>query len=261
MMRALWASASGMEAQQTNIDVIANNLANVNTAGFKRSSVQFEDLMYEIEKAPGASLGNGGAAPTGVQVGNGSRVVSTTRAFTQGHLQNTGRQLDVAIQGRGFFEVEMPDGSLAYTRDGAFHLNADGEFVTSKGYRLSGSPTVDPTATEISISPDGTLSAVVNGAVQELTPITLSDFANPAGLRSLGDNLYGESEASGTATTGQTPGQDGVGTLAQSFLEISNVSVVEEMVRMIHAQRAYEINSKSIQASDEMLRIANNLRR
>lgn len=261
MIRALWSSASGMQAQQMNIDVISNNLANVNTSGFKRSDIQFEDLMYQTEKLPGSRLSDGSETATGLEIGHGSRAVSTAKNFSQGDLQNTSNKLDLAIEGYGFYEVELPDGTLAYTRDGSFKLTAAGEIVTNNGYKVSGVEQIDPEASEITISKDGTITIQVGGELQELSPITLTRFPNPQGLRSIGSNLYLETDASGQAETGLAPGSDGMGTIAQGFLESSNVRVVEEMVKMIQAQRAYEVNSKSIQASDEMLGIASNLRR
>jgi flagellar basal-body rod protein FlgG len=261
MIRALWSSASGMAAQQTNIDVISNNLANVNTTGFKKESALFEDLMYQTEVPQGNKLGDGSTVPTGIQIGYGTRTVATARSFTQGDLQQTGGTLDVAIQGRGFFKIEMPDGSIAYTRDGSLKMNSSGQIVTNRGYKVSGTDTIDSQATDITIARDGTMSVVVNNTTQTLSPITLTDFPNPAGLRALGDNLYIETDASGTPQSGLTPGSNGEGTLAQGYLESSNVAIVDEMVRMIQAQRAYEISSKAIQASDEMLSTANNLKR
>lgn len=260
MIRALWTSASGMEAQQMNLDVIANNLANVNTAGFKKSNIQFQEMMYDTRKAPGASTSDSTTGPSGVQVGYGSKPVATVRNFSQGNMQSTGNPLDVAIQGKGFYKVELPDGTNAYTRDGSFVVNADGALVTNQGYKLSGVGQIDPKATDITIGSDGTISATVNGTAVKISPITLTDFPNPEGLKSLGDNLYQETAASGTAADGQVPGQNGMGTLQQGYIETSNVQVVEEMVNMIQAQRAYEINSKAIQASDDMMGMANNLR-
>jgi flagellar basal-body rod protein FlgG len=260
MVRALWTSASGMEAQQMNLDVIANNLANVNTSGFKKSSIQFQEMMYDTAKAPGASTSDSSTAPTGVQVGYGSKPVATERNFTQGNLQQTGNTYDVAIQGTGFYKLTLPDGTNAYTRDGSFLVNSDGQIVTNQGYILTGAGTVDPKATNVAIGSDGTISATVNSATVKISPITISNFANPEGLNSLGQNLYQETQASGNAIDGQTPGTNGLGTLAQGYIETSNVQVVEEMVNMIQAQRAYEINSKAIQASDDMMSMANNMR-
>ena len=260
MIRALWTSASGMEAQQMNLDVIANNLANVNTAGFKKSSLQFAEMMYDTDKTPGASTTDSSTTPTGAQVGYGSKAVATERNFTQGNLQQTGNTFDVAIQGQGFYKVTLPDGTNAYTRDGSFLVNSDGQLVTNHGYQVTGVGQIPATATNISIGSDGTISATVNNAVVKISPITISNFPNPEGLNSLGGNLYQETAASGNAVDGQTPGQNGMGTLAQGYVETSNVQVVEEMVNMIQAQRAYEINSKAIQTADQMMGMANNLR-
>jgi flagellar basal-body rod protein FlgG len=248
-----------MAAQQMNLDVIANNLANVNTTGFKGSNVQFQELMYK-ETAPGANSTDSSTVPTGVQVGYGSKPVATERSMTQGSLQQTGNTYDLAIEGTGFFKVTLPDGTSAYTRDGSFLVNADGQIVTNQGYIVTGAGTVDPKAQSVTIGSDGTISAVVNGASVKISPVTISTFPNPEGLNSLGGNLYTQSDASGTAIDGQTPGSNGIGTLQQGYVETSNVSVVTEMVAMIQAQRAYEINSKAIQASDDMMQIANNMR-
>jgi flagellar basal-body rod protein FlgG len=224
-------------------------------------ALQFQDLLYHTEKTPGARLSDGSVTATGLQVGYGSKPVATSRSFLQGDMQHTGRTLDIAVGGRGFFQIEMPDGTYAYTRDGSFNLTSDGTLVTNLGYKVSGVDQIDPNATEIAIATDGAITIRVNDELQSLSPITLTNFPNPEGLRSIGDNLYTESDASGAAETGLTPNTNGIGGLSQGFLESSNVRVVEEMVRMIQAQRAYEINSKAIQASDEMLGIANNLRR
>jgi flagellar basal-body rod protein FlgG len=260
MIRALWTSASGMEAQQMNLDVIANNLANVNTSGFKKSSIQFQEMMYDTNKTPGASSTDSSTTPTGAQVGYGSKPVATERNFTQGNLQQTGNTYDVAIQGQGFYKITLPDGSNAYTRDGSFLVNADGNLVTNQGYLVTGVGQIDPKATNVAIGADGTISATVNNAVVKISPITISNFPNPEGLNSLGSNLYQETAASGNAVDGQTPGVNGMGTLSQGYIETSNVQVVEEMVNMIQAQRAYEINSKAIQTSDQMMQMADNLR-
>lgn len=260
MIRALWTSASGMEAQQMNLDVIANNLANVNTSGFKKSSIQFQEMMYDTNRAPGASTTDSSTTPTGAQVGYGSKPVATERNFSQGNLQQTGNTYDVGIQGQGFYKVTMPDGTNAYTRDGAFIVNADGQLVTNQGYQVTGVGQIDPKATNVAIASDGTISATINNAAVKISPITISTFANPQGLNSLGSNLFAETAASGNAVDGQTPGTNGLGTLAQGYVETSNVQVVEEMVQMIQAQRAYEINSKAIQTSDQMMQMANNLR-
>ena len=261
MIRALWTSAGGMEAQQMNLDVIANNLANVNTAGFKKSSLEFQEMMYDTNKSPGASSSDSSTVPTGAQVGYGSKAVATERNFTQGNLQQTGNPYDVAIQGEGFYKITLPDGTNAYTRDGNFVVNQDGNLVTNQGFLVTGVGQIDPKATNVTVGADGTISATVNNAVVKISPITISTFPNPEGLNSLGNNLYQVTEASGNANDGQVPGTNGIGTLAQGYLETSNVQVVEEMVNMIQAQRAYEINSKAIQASDDMMQMANNLRK
>jgi flagellar basal-body rod protein FlgG len=250
-----------MNSQQMSIDVIANNLANVNTTGFKKSNLQFQDLMYQTQQAPGAQLSDGNVTPAGVQFGMGSKPVVTSRSFSQGDMITTEGTLDIAIQGKGFFRVTMPDGSYAYTRDGAFKINPDGNLVTNDGYRVDGIDQIDKNATDITIDREGTVNIVVNNQVQKLSPILLSNFANADGLRNIGGNLYIETESSGAVETGITPGQNGTGTLQQGFLENSNVRVVEEMVNMIRAQRAYEINAKAIQTTDEMMSLANNLRR
>jgi flagellar basal-body rod protein FlgG len=260
MIRALWTSASGMEAQQMNLDVIANNLANVNTSGFKKSSIQFQEMMYDTDKSPGASTTDSSTTPTGSQVGYGSKPVATERNFTQGNLQQTGNTYDLAIQGTGFYKITLPDGTNAYTRDGSFLVNSDGNLVTNQGYQVTGVGQIPATATQVSIGSDGTISATVNSAIVKISPITISNFPNPQGLSSLGNNLYQETAASGNAVDGQIPGTNGLGTLQQGFIETSNVQVVEEMVNMIQAQRAYEINSKAIQTADQMMGMANNLR-
>jgi len=250
-----------MFAQQTNIDVISNNLANVNTASFKRSSVQFEDVMYSTEKPPGAPLADGSITASGIQIGYGVREVATTKSFDQGNLQNTGAETDVAIQGKGFFRIQMPDGSFGYTRDGGFHVNDQGQLVSSQGYRVDGTDTFDPQRSLITIGRDGSVSQIVNNDLQQLAPIQLVNIPNPQGLEQMGENLFRETAASGAPEIGLTPGQNSMGTISQGFVETSNVRVVEEMVRLIQAQRAYEVNSKSIQASDEMMGLANNIRR
>jgi len=249
-----------MEAQQLNLDTISNNIANLNTTGFKKSKIEFQDMVYQQHRPVGADAGGGNHVPTGIEVGTGSRVVATSKVFTQGQLTQTGEKLDVAIEGDGFFEVQRPDGSLAYTRDGAFKVNADGILTNGDGLQiLSGFQPLPPGATGISIA--GTGEVTVQTATGDQTfRIELVRFNNPSGLQSLGRNLYAETEASGQPELGN-PGENGFGTLAQGFLETSNVNIVEEMVNMIIAQRAYELNSKSIQASDEMLQRANQLKR
>jgi len=260
MIRALMASASGMQAQQMNVDTIANNLANVNTSGFKRSQALFQDLLYENIRQPGASQGNGATVPTGIQMGLGTRLVSVAKIFTPGKMQVTGRDLDISIEGQGFYRIKQPDGTLAYTRDGAFNRNAEGKIVNSDGYELDGAPTLSNNATSISVSPSGTFSETVNGLTAEKGAVQLYRFVNPAGLQAMGHNLFQPSAASGEAQEG-TAGSDGFGALQQGTLETSNVDVVEEMVALIVAQRAYEVNTKAVQASDEMLQATNNLKR
>jgi flagellar basal-body rod protein FlgG len=260
MLRALYSSAAGMEAQQLNLDVISNNLANVNTTGFKRSKIEFQDLLYDTTRSPGAEQSNGNQLPTGLQIGHGSRAVSTSKVFTEGELTSTGEPLDIAIQGDGFFQVSMPDGTLAYTRDGAMKKSSNGQITTSDGLSVqSGFQPIPVGTTGITVSPDGTVT-VTNSSGATNFQVQLVRFANPAGLQSVGRNLYIETPASGTPETG-TPNQAGFGSLQQSMLEMSNVKVVEEMVNMIVAQRAYEVNSKAVQASDEMMQQSNNLRR
>ncbi len=259
MLRALYSSAAGMQSQQTNLDVIANNLANVSTTGFKKNKVEFQDLLYQTTRSAGADQGAGNQVPTGLQVGHGSRLVATSKIFTTGELTQTGERLDVAIQGDGFFEVQMPDGSRAFTRDGALKQAADGRVTTSDGLPLQGGFQPIPAGTtSISISPDGTVTTKGSAGSQSFR-VQLVRFANPSGLESMGRNLYRESAASGTAEIGNA-GENGFGELQQGFLEMSNVKVVEEMVNLIVAQRAYEVNSKAVQASDEMMQISNNLR-
>ncbi len=262
MFRSLWIASTGMEAQQLHIDVISNNLANVNTTGFKKSRANFEDLLYQGIKIPGAASSPTTQVPTGIQVGQGVRPVATQKIFTMGNLQQTGNALDLAIEGNGFFQVTTPDGEIAYTRDGTFKLDSEGNIVTSDGYLLEPSVTIPTDATQIYISSDGIISVKQAGssATTEVGNIELARFVNPAGLQAIGKNLFVKTDASGDPETG-VPGENGMGTIAQGFLEMSNVSVVEEMVNMIVAQRAYEINSKSIQTADEMLQMTNNLRR
>ena len=260
MNLSLYSAATGMEAQQLNLNTIANNLANVNTPGFKRSKIEFQDLLYQKPRAAGAEAGGGNVVPTGIEVGNGSRVVATSKVFTQGQLTSSGEKLDLAIQGDGFFEVQRPDGTLAYTRDGSFKLNAGGQVVTSDGMPvLSGFQAVPPGTVTIHISENGEVTYDGPDGGQTFR-LTLTRFANPSGLRSIGGNLYEETGASGTPEVGQ-PGELGFGGVLQGYTETSNVNVVEEMVNLIIAQRAYEVNSKSIQTSDEMLQNINQLKR
>ncbi len=259
MLRALYSSAAGMQSQQTNLDVIANNLANVSTTGYKKNKVEFQDLLYQNARSAGADQGAGNRLPTGLQVGHGSRLAATSKIFTTGELTQTGERLDVAIQGDGFFEVQMADGSRAFTRDGAWKTNDVGQLTTNDGLPLQGFQPIPPGTTEISIAPDGTVTTKGAGG-QQTFRVQIARFVNPSGLESLGGNLYRESEASGAAELGNA-GENGFGSLRQGYLEMSNVKVVEEMVNLIVAQRAYEVNSKAVQASDEMMQISNNLRR
>src|SRR5437870_2813781 len=259
MLRALYSSAAGMQAQQMNLDVIANNLANVNTTGFKKSKIEFQDLLYQTSRAAGAEAGGGNQVPTGLQVGHGSRPVATSKIFTVGELTQTGERLDVAIQGDGFFEVQLPDGTRAYTRDGALKTGSDGRITTSDGLSLQGGFQPIPIGTtSVSISPTGEVSTTGPSGTQNFR-VQLVRFANPSGLDAAGRNLYRETPASGPAELGN-PGENGFGELQQGYLEMSNVKVVEEMVNLIVAQRAYEINSKAVQAADEMMQMSNNLR-
>ena len=262
MIRALWTAASGMQAQQKNIDVVANNLANVNTTGFKRSRADFQDLIYQNLKTTGAPSTNTTQVPTGIQIGLGTRLAAVTKLFTPGDFTQTGNELDMAIEGDGFFQIQQPDGTTAYSRAGAFKKDSTGRVVTSDGYPLLPEIVIPSNATKINIGNDGTVSVMQAGqsAPTSVGNIQLAAFSNPSGLSSLGKNLYMPSDSSGAATAA-TPGQNGLGTIGQGLLEMSNVNVAEEMVNMIVGQRAYEINSKAVQASDEMLQTANNLRR
>ena len=261
MIRALWTAASGMQAQQTNIDVVANNIANVNTTGFKKSRADFQDLIYQNMKTTGAPSTNSTQAP-GIQVGLGTKTAAVVKNFTAGTINQTGNDLDIAIDGDGFFQIQQPDGSTGYSRAGSFKRDSQGRVINSDGYPLLPEVVIPSNATKINIGNDGTVSVLQAGQTSPTSVgnIQLANFPNPAGLFSLGRNIYQPTDASGTATTG-TPGQNGVGTISQGFLEMSNVSVVEEMVNMIVGQRAYEVNSKAVQAADEMLQQANNLRR
>ena len=260
MIRALYTAASGMNAQQTNIDNVAHNLANVNTTGFKKSRVEFEDLVYQEIRAAGAAASSTTEAPIGLEVGLGTRAVATSRNFSTGNMRATSAPFDVAVQGEGFFQITLPDGSTAYSRAGNFHLDAQGLLVTNEGYAVEPQITIPPNATTVSISRDGIVSAVIAGqsAPEQLGTLETANFANEGGLRPLGGNLFAATTASGEAETG-APGVDGRGTLVQGFLEDSNVSVVEEMVNMIIGQRAYEANSRVVKAADEMMSQVNSL--
>ncbi|RJP26164.1 MAG: flagellar basal-body rod protein FlgG [Candidatus Abyssobacteria bacterium SURF_5] len=260
MQRSLFTGATGMKGQQTSLDVLANNLANVNTTAFKRSRVDFQDLLYQTIRAPGAVSSQGFEIPSGIQLGNGVGVSSITKIFQQGSFIASSNSLDVAIEGDGFFEITLPDGSIAYTRDGSFKMNRDGVMVTSDGYPLEPEISIPDDAIAITIGSDGTVSATLSdSSIDELGQIELARFINPAGLLSHGRNLYLETEASGDPIL-SVPGEEGAGTLRQGFLEGSNVSVVDEIVQMIITQRAFEVNSSVIRTSDEMLQTANNMR-
>ena len=254
MMNSLWIAKTGMTAQQTQLDVISHNLANVSTTGFKRNNAVFEDLIYQNLRQVGSQTTEENQLPTGLHLGLGVNVVATSRNFTQGSLQQSGNSLDVAIDGNGFFEVQLPDGTTGYTRDGAFKLDSQGRVVTSSGLPVANGITVPQGATSISISADGVVSAIVAGNTQpqQLGSLAMSSFINPAGLEPVGQNLFKESAASGQPQQG-TPGTNGLGFIKQGFLESSNINVVEELVNMIQTQRAYEMNSKAIQTSDQML--------
>ena len=254
MIRSLWIAKTGLDAQQTQLDVISNNLANVSTNGFKRSRAVFEDLLYQTLRQPGAQSSQQTQIPAGLQIGTGVRPVATARIFTQGNLQQSGNTLDMAISGQGFFQVLMPDGTTAYSRDGSFHVDSQGQLVTSNGFTLQPPVTIPAGATSVTIAQDGTVSVTQPGsiAVTQVGAIQLANFVNPGGLQAMGQNLYSETAASGTPSTG-TPGVGGLGLINQGYVETSNVNVVEELVSMIQTQRAYEINSKAIQTSDQML--------
>jgi flagellar basal-body rod protein FlgG len=254
MNQSLWISKTGLDAQQTKMSTISNNLANVGTTGFKRGRAIFEDLLYQNVRQVGAQSSQDTVLPSGLQVGTGTRVVATERLFTQGNLTKTDNALDIAIQGRGFFEILMPDGTQGYTRDGSFHINDQGLVVTSAGYQLQPPITVPADAMSITVAGDGTVSVQQPGtpAATQIGTVQLNDFINPAGLQARGENLFMESGASGAPQPGN-PGLNGLGTLAQGYVESSNVNVVEELVNMIETQRAYEMNSKAITTADQML--------
>ncbi|UPG86893.1 flagellar basal-body rod protein FlgG [Luteibacter aegosomatis] len=254
MFTSLWIAKTGLDAQQTRMDVVSNNLANTNTTGFKRARAEFEDLTYQNRGQAGAQTTEQTQSPTGLMIGTGVRVVGTQKMFEQGGTQQTDNPYDVAINGRGFLQVTLPDGTVGYSRDGSLKRDQDGQIVTNDGYPLEPAITVPANATSLTIGKDGTVSVVTPGnpAAQQIGQIQLADFTNPAGLEPRGDNLYLETAASGAPQTG-TAGLNGLGTLEQNSLETSNVNVVEEMVNMIETQRAYEMNSKAISASDQML--------
>jgi flagellar basal-body rod protein FlgG len=254
MIRSLWIAKTGLDAQQTQLDITSNNLANVSTNGFKRARAVFEDLLYQTLRQPGASSSAQTQIPSGLQIGTGVRPIASERIFTQGNLTQTGNALDVAIQGPGFFQILLPDGTTAYTRDGAFQKDSQGQIVTANGYTLAPAITIPSNATSVTIGTDGVVTVLQPGSSSavQVGQIQLANFVNAGGLQSMGQNLYLETASSGTATP-NTPGTNGVGLLNQSYVETSNVNVVEELVNMIQTQRAYEINSRAIQTSDQML--------
>ena len=261
MTRALYSAATGLGATQFQTDVISNNLANVNTTGFKRSRVHFQDLLYQTLHLAGTPSSVGTQVPSGVQVGHGTNVVSTEKIFTQGSFRQSGNQLNAAIEGGGFFQIILPDGSVSYTRDGTFELDSNGSIVTHAGFLLEPQITVPANTVNLEINSQGIVTAQdPTGPMNQLGTIQLAQFVNPAGLQSLGNNLYRETAASGAAVVGN-PGTNGTGLLRQGFLETSNVNVAEELIDLIVAQRAYEVNSKSIQTQDAMLATASNLKR
>ncbi|HEY4732654.1 MAG TPA: flagellar basal-body rod protein FlgG [Gammaproteobacteria bacterium] len=259
MSQALWIAKTGLDAQQTRMAVISNNLANVNTTGFKRGRAVFEDLLYQNIRQVGAQSSQDTQLPSGLSLGTGVRTVSTEKLFTQGNTVETGNQLDLAIQGQGFFQILLPDGTQAYTRDGSFHMDAQGQMVTASGNVLQPAITIPSDAVSVTIGSDGTVGVVTPGSssTTQVGSIQLASFVNPTGLQPIGQNLYLESGSSGSAQTG-TPGLTGLGTLSQGSVETSNINVVEELVNMIEAQRAYEMNSKAISTTDQMLQYVNN---
>ncbi|HEX2797712.1 MAG TPA: flagellar basal-body rod protein FlgG [Immundisolibacter sp.] len=261
MNQALWIAKTGLDAQQTRMEVVSNNIANVSTTGFKRERAVFEDLLYQNISQVGASSTQDTQLPSGFSIGTGVRVVATEKLHSQGNLTNTGNPLDMAVQGKGFFQILMPDGSLAYTRDGSFQVNQDGQLVTSSGYQVQPAITVPEGAQSITVGSDGTVSVLLPGssAATQVGSLQLTNFINPAGLQAIGQNLLLESGSSGAPQTG-TPGLNGLGTLMQGSVESSNVNIAEELVNMIETQRAYEMNSKAIQSADQMLQfVTNNL--
>ncbi len=259
MMRCLWTAATGMEAQQTNMDTIANNLANANTTGYKESRANFSDLMYQTLVAPGASNSNNNKVPAGIQIGMGVGTASVEKMFAQGNFTQTSNNLDLAIQGNGFFQV-MRGNEECYTRDGSFSVNQNGNIVDADGYQLQPQVTLPPTAVSVSIDPSGVLTATDSqGNVVATANLQICMFPNPAGLQAIGDNYYIQTLSSGNVITAQPGGPQGAGTILQGYLEASNTNVVDEMVNMITSQRAYEANSKVIKSADQMLQMANNV--
>ena len=262
MMRAMWSAAAGMTVQAFNMDTISNNLANVNTMGYKKGRAEFQDLLYQTVNLAGSNSSTSTSLPTGIQLGHGSRLSSLVRNYSTGNLKQTGSSFDMSIEGSGFFRVTLPDGTFAYTRDGAFTKDQNGTLVNAQGYPLDPQITIPQDATSVTVAQDGTVTVTQPGqsAPQQVGQITLSNFINPAGLNQLGRNLVQPTLASGDAIDG-TPGTDGIGGINQGFLEVSNVDIAEEMVNMIVGQRAYEANSKTIRTVDDMLSLINNLKR
>lgn len=259
-LKALYAAATGMDAQQTRIDNIANNLANVNTTGYKASRESFEDLIYDQVQAPGAKTGSSTITPVGVQIGHGTKLTGVFKQFSQGELSQTNRELDISVEGNGFFQVTLDNGEKAFTRDGSLSLDKDGNLVTKNGLKVEPAVTVPAEALSLAVAKDGTISVTVpgQGEAQSLGTLQLTLFKNPAGLQNLGQNLYKETEASGTATT-VNPNESGAGQISQGFLENSNVNVAEELINMIVAQRMYEANSKVMSTTSEMMRASNSV--
>jgi flagellar basal-body rod protein FlgG len=262
MIRSLFVAATGMEAQKLNIDVISNNLANVNTSGYKKSRSDFQELLYQDLRTPGALSAEGAQIPSGIQVGLGVRPAAVQKIFLQGDIASTGNNLDLAIEGDGFFQILMPNGEIAYSRSGAFKLDSEGRIVNSDGYQLEPSVTIPENTVSITVGSDGKVSVLEAESTTpvEVGQIELARFINPGGLLALGKNLFTPTASSGEALIAN-PGSEGLGTIAQGYIEMSNVNIVEEMVNLIISQRAYEISSKAVQSSDEMLQMANNLRR
>ncbi len=262
MVRSMYTAATGMEAQQLYMDVISHNLSNVNTNGFKRQKIEFQDLMYQTIREPGIRNVEGGMAPSGIEVGLGVRTAATERIFEQGSLNQTGNKLDMAIHGEGFFQISLPDGTTAYTREGQFKMSSDGTITNSAGYFLYPQLVMPEGAQEFSVSADGMVTAIMPGEETsiEIGQIELARFINPSGMKAIGQNLYVVTDASGEPIISM-PGEEGTGTIMQGYVEASNVQIVDEMVNMITTQRAYEIVSKSIQVSEEMMQVANNLKR
>ncbi|MGD0234018.1 MAG: flagellar basal-body rod protein FlgG [Syntrophorhabdales bacterium] len=262
MIRSLWTAATGMVVQQKNLDVIANNIANVNTNGYKASRADFQELMYQTTRVAGVRTEQGNQVPTGIQIGMGALLASVEKVFMQGDFQQTQNNLDLAVQGAGFFQITLPSGLTAYTRAGSFQTDSQGRVVTADGYLVNPAISIPQGTTALNIEADGTVSVTLQGQTspQQIGQIQLATFTNQAGLSAMGQNLYLQTDASGTPIVGN-PGQNGVGTLQQGYLEMSNVDIVQEMVNMIIAERAYETNSKAIQAANDMLQIANNVRR